>query len=104
LGLGRGDRFDAFESAIGGDVFVPGDRGYDEARRAWNLAADQRPAVVVFAKSAADVAQAVRFARAQGLRIVAEPKPPAPPVTIAEAFVRSMRTALCRSRRSEPGG
>jgi hypothetical protein len=78
LGLGRGDRFEAFESAIGGDVFVPGDRGYDEARRAWNLAADQRPAVVVFAKSAADVAQAVRSARAQGLRIVAEPKPPAP--------------------------
>jgi len=30
---------------------------------------DQRPAVVVFAQSAADVSQAVRFARSQGMRI-----------------------------------
>jgi hypothetical protein len=44
---------------ISGDVFVPGDHGYDEARRAWNLAADQRPAAVVFAQSAADVIRAV---------------------------------------------
>jgi FAD/FMN-containing dehydrogenase len=54
---------------ISGDVFVPGDHGYDEARRAWNLAADQRPAAVVFAQSAADVIQAVRFARSHGMRI-----------------------------------
>src|SRR5262249_16993338 len=43
--------------------------GYDQARQAWNLAVDQRPAVVVEAGSAADVAQAVRFARAHGIRI-----------------------------------
>ena len=49
------------QEAISGDVFVLGDRGYDEARRAWNLAADQRPAAVVFAQSAADVIQAMRF-------------------------------------------
>ena len=50
-------------------MFRTGDRGYDEAHRAWNLAADQRPAAVVFAQSAADVIQAVRFARSQGMRI-----------------------------------
>jgi FAD/FMN-containing dehydrogenase len=55
--------------AISGDVFVPPDPGYDEARRAWNLAADQRPAAVVFAQSAADVIQAVRFAHSHGMCI-----------------------------------
>jgi FAD/FMN-containing dehydrogenase len=60
---------EAPRAAIAGDVFVPGDHGYDEARRAWNLAIDQRPAAVVFAESATDVTQAVRFARAQGMRI-----------------------------------
>jgi FAD/FMN-containing dehydrogenase len=55
--------------AISGDVFVPGDHGYDEARRAWNLAANQRPAAVVLAQSAADVIQAVRYARSYGMRI-----------------------------------
>ena len=30
-----------------GSVIAPGDQGYDEARMAWNLAADQRPAAVV---------------------------------------------------------
>ncbi len=60
---------EGLQGAVAGDVFVPGDPGYDEARQAWNLAVDQRPAAVVFAQSAADVAQAVRFARSQGLRI-----------------------------------
>jgi FAD/FMN-containing dehydrogenase len=54
---------------IAGDVFVPGDDGYDQARQAWDLAADQRPAVVVFAESIVDVVRAVRFARSHGMRI-----------------------------------
>jgi FAD binding domain len=60
---------EALRAAIAGDVFIPGDHGYDQARRAWNLATDQRPAAVVFAESATDVARTVRFARAQGMRI-----------------------------------
>jgi hypothetical protein len=28
------------KSRLSGDVFVPGEPGYDETRRAWNLAAD----------------------------------------------------------------
>ena len=64
---GRG--LDALRAALAGQVFVPGEAGYDQARRAWNLAVDQRPAVVVEASSAADVAQAVRYARARGIRI-----------------------------------
>ena len=64
---GRG--LEALRAAIAGQVFVPGQAGYDQARQAWNLAVDQRPAVVVEAGSAADVARAVRFARAHGMRI-----------------------------------
>ena len=60
---------ETLRAAINGEVFVPGDLGYDQARQAWNLTADQRPSVVVFAESAGDVVHAVRFARAQGMRI-----------------------------------
>jgi FAD/FMN-containing dehydrogenase len=42
---------------------------YDEARLAWNLAADQRPAAVVFPHDETDVAFAVAFARDAGLRV-----------------------------------
>ena len=63
------DAIYALRASIAGEVFVPGEHGYDDARQAWNLFADQRPAAVVFAESAADVARAVKFARAQGIRI-----------------------------------
>ena len=60
---------DTLRAAIAGDVVVPEDRRYDEARQAWNLTADQRPGAVVFAESAADVVAAVRFAGAHDMRI-----------------------------------
>jgi FAD/FMN-containing dehydrogenase len=60
---------DTLRAMVGGDVFAPGDQGYDQARRAWDLAAEQRPAVVVFAESVVDVVRAVRFARSHGMRI-----------------------------------
>jgi FAD/FMN-containing dehydrogenase len=60
---------ETLKAAIAGRVFVPGEAGYDQARQAWNLAVDERPAVVVEAGSAADVTQAVRYARARGIRI-----------------------------------
>jgi FAD/FMN-containing dehydrogenase len=56
-------------TAVTGDVFARGDHGYDEARRAWNLTTDERPAVVVVAESAGDVVHAVRFARSRGMPI-----------------------------------
>lgn len=60
---------EALDSSITGDVVAQGSPGYEDARRAWNLAADQRPAVVVLAESAADVGDAVRFARSHGMRV-----------------------------------
>ena len=64
-----GSSVETLSAMLAGDVFVPDDEGYDDARRAWNLAVDQRPAVVVFAESVVDVVRAVRFARSHDLRI-----------------------------------
>ncbi len=58
--------------SLEGRVVLPGDGGFDEARGAWNLAIDQRPAAVVFPESAADVAAAVRYAAERGLRVAAQ--------------------------------
>jgi hypothetical protein len=30
-------------AGLRGDVYAPGEQGYDEARKAWNLNAHQRP-------------------------------------------------------------
>jgi FAD/FMN-containing dehydrogenase len=54
------------------DVVTPSDAGWDEARRAWNLAVDQRPEVVVQPATAEQVAAAVRHARDAGLRVAAQ--------------------------------
>ena len=53
-------------------ILMPGDPGWDDARRAWNLAVDQHPAAVALPESAHDVAAAVRFAREHGLRVAAQ--------------------------------
>jgi len=58
--------------ATAGRIATPADADWDEARAAWNLAADQRPEAVVFAASADDVAAAVRFAAEHGLRVAAQ--------------------------------
>jgi FAD/FMN-containing dehydrogenase len=56
-------------AGLRGTAYIPGDEGYDGARSAWNLAADQRPALVVMAQDAADVVAAVRLARKRGLGV-----------------------------------
>jgi hypothetical protein len=58
--------------AIAGRIATPDDSDWDQARTAWNLAADQRPEAVVFADSADDVAAAVRFAVANSLKVGAQ--------------------------------
>jgi uncharacterized protein YbjT (DUF2867 family)/FAD/FMN-containing dehydrogenase len=52
-----------------GTAVLPGDPGYDNARRAWNLNAIHRPAVVVLAQDADDISTTVRFARSAGLGV-----------------------------------
>jgi hypothetical protein len=54
---------------LDGEVVGPGDESWDEARQAWNLTVDQRPAAVVLPDGVADVAATVVFAREHGLRV-----------------------------------
>jgi hypothetical protein len=58
--------------AIAGRIATPDDSDWDQARAAWNLAADQRPVGVVFADNADDVAATVRFAAESGLKVAAQ--------------------------------
>jgi FAD/FMN-containing dehydrogenase len=57
---------------IDGRVAVPGDPDWDQARLAWNLAADQRPSAVAFVENAEDVARTVRFAAEHDLKVAAQ--------------------------------
>ncbi|MDY6807871.1 MAG: FAD-binding oxidoreductase [Actinomycetota bacterium] len=56
-------------AAVAGPVFTPEDADYATELAGFNAAGTPAPAVVVGATSAADVAEAVRYARANGLRV-----------------------------------
>jgi FAD/FMN-containing dehydrogenase len=57
----------AFAGTVRGRVLVPSDEGYDEARAIWNGLIDRRPALIVQCSGAADVVDAVNFAREHDL-------------------------------------
>jgi FAD/FMN-containing dehydrogenase len=54
------------------ELVRPGDGRWDSARAAWNLAIDQRPAMVARPDSADEVAAVVRFARENGWRVAVQ--------------------------------
>jgi hypothetical protein len=58
--------------AIAGRIATPEDSDWDQARLAWNLAADQQPVAVAFAESAEDIAATVSFAAENGLKVAAQ--------------------------------
>ncbi|RSN71560.1 FAD-binding oxidoreductase [Actinomadura sp. WAC 06369] len=60
-------------TAVRGRVLLPGDPGFDAARRPWNLAVEQPADAVVEAADADDVAALVRYARATGRTITTQP-------------------------------
>ena len=59
----------ALRAATTGPVFVPGDDGYEQARRIWNGDIDRRPAVVARCSGPGDIAVALAYARDQGLEV-----------------------------------
>ncbi len=59
----------ALEASLSGELLRPEAPAYDEARAVWNLLHDRRPAAIVRAASAADVQEAVAFARAAEMDI-----------------------------------
>src|SRR3954447_10380128 len=62
----------ALRNAMSSRISAPGDIDWEEARQAWNLLADQRPAAVATPHSADDVIAVVDFARERGLRVTAQ--------------------------------
>lgn len=52
---------------IGGELIIPGNPGYDDARRVWNAMIEKYPAAVVRIKTTADVAPSLAFACKHGL-------------------------------------
>ncbi|MFE5820021.1 FAD-binding oxidoreductase [Streptomyces sp. NPDC056479] len=59
----------ALREDLVGDVFAPGDAGYDEARSVFNVMIDRRPAVIAQCVDEDDVVRAVRFGRDLDLNI-----------------------------------
>ncbi|MGZ8694654.1 MAG: FAD-binding oxidoreductase [Gaiellaceae bacterium] len=59
----------AFPPAFAGEVVLPDDPGYEEARRIWNAMFDRRPALVVRPTTPGDVATAIRYAREHDLLV-----------------------------------
>ncbi|MFI0354891.1 FAD-binding oxidoreductase [Actinomadura sp. 9N407] len=60
-------------SEVRGRVLLPGDEGFDPARRPWNSAIEQPVAAVVEIADADDAANLVRYARNSGLALTAQP-------------------------------
>jgi hypothetical protein len=60
------------ELSIRGRVATSIDADWDEARQAWNLAADQQPPAVAFVESADDAAKTIKFAAENDLKVAAQ--------------------------------
>ena len=58
---------DELRAHFRGDVLLPGNAGYEEARQVWNAMIDRRPALIARATSPEDVVRAVKFARKHDL-------------------------------------
>jgi FAD/FMN-containing dehydrogenase len=53
--------------ALRGELVLPGDAEYDEARSVWNGMIDRRPALIARCTGTSDVIAAIGFARSEGL-------------------------------------
>jgi FAD/FMN-containing dehydrogenase len=60
-------RIEELKNGVKGEVLLPSDEGYDDARRIWNATIDKRPGVIVRCSTTSDVVRAVNFARQSGL-------------------------------------
>ena len=56
-------------AAMRGDLIMPGDPGYDQARAVYNAMIDKHPAAIARCRDTADVITCVRFAREHGTEI-----------------------------------
>jgi FAD/FMN-containing dehydrogenase len=57
------------QQELTGGLLLPDDPRYEEIRRGWNRTIDQRPALILLAHNAQDIALGLRYAREAGLGI-----------------------------------
>jgi len=57
------DRISAFSEALRGDLILPDDADYEQARHIWNAFVEKHPGAIVRCAGTADVVAAVNFAR-----------------------------------------
>jgi len=69
MALQQKGRVDELLAHFRGDVLLPRDPGYDEAREIWNAMIDRRPALIARCRSPEDVVHAVKFARKHNLLV-----------------------------------
>ncbi len=62
-------KIDEFKAHFRGDVLLPGDADYDDARKIWNGMFDRRPAIIARCVGTSDVLNAVNFARVNNLLV-----------------------------------
>ena len=67
--LAASNRLTALADTFSGEIVLPEDPGYDQARAVWNGMVDRRPAVIVRPAGVDDVMAALRFAREHELVI-----------------------------------
>jgi hypothetical protein len=58
-----------FEASLSGQLLLPADDGYDQARKLWNAMIDKRPALIARCAGAEDVVRCVDFARTNDLLV-----------------------------------
>ncbi|UCH04642.1 MAG: FAD-binding oxidoreductase [Candidatus Thorarchaeota archaeon] len=63
------DAVESLKGQIQGDVLLPSDDDYDQARKIWNGMIDKRPALIVRCTGPADVIDAVKFARTHNILV-----------------------------------
>jgi FAD/FMN-containing dehydrogenase len=56
-------------ATVRGEVILPGDPGYDQARAVYNGMIDKHPAALARCRDTADIVTCVRFARSRGIEI-----------------------------------
>ena len=57
------------QQELTGGLLLPDDPRYEQIRRGWNRTIDQRPALILLAHNAQDIALGLRYAREAGLGI-----------------------------------
>ena len=63
----QSQNIEALKAGFQGDVLLPDDAAYDEARKIWNAMIDKHPAIIARCAGTPDVVRAVNFARDNGL-------------------------------------